>query len=260
MIKAIASDLDGTLLLNGAQALNPEIFDIIAQLKEHGIHFISASGRQLASQYNLFKPVVNEISYIAENGAVCVYEGETIIVSEMDRELILCITQEICKRPGCKPLVSCPSTCYILDNDEDFYYHVSQEMHNHTTKIARFEDIKEPFLKLAFFEDDVTESSKYFRELFKNEAKVITSGNEWVDFMPFDTNKATALKLLLHKMGISPDEVISFGDQQNDVEMLTLTATSYAMAKAVPEAKACADFITESVEESLREFIKALER
>ena len=34
MTKIIASDLDGTLLLHGAQSLNPEIFDIILALKE----------------------------------------------------------------------------------------------------------------------------------------------------------------------------------------------------------------------------------
>ena len=33
MFKAIASDLDGTLLLHGAQELNPEIYDIILEYK-----------------------------------------------------------------------------------------------------------------------------------------------------------------------------------------------------------------------------------
>ena len=37
MIKLIASDLDGTLLQNNAQELNPEMFDIIWKLKEKGI-------------------------------------------------------------------------------------------------------------------------------------------------------------------------------------------------------------------------------
>ena len=40
MLKAIASDLDGTLLLHGAQALNPEIYDII-------LKFIEANGYQI---------------------------------------------------------------------------------------------------------------------------------------------------------------------------------------------------------------------
>ena len=49
MIRYIASDLDGTLLLNGAQELDPEVFRLILRLKEKGIHFIAASGRQYYS-------------------------------------------------------------------------------------------------------------------------------------------------------------------------------------------------------------------
>ena len=45
MLKYVASDLDGTLLLGGAQSLEPSFFDIILKLKEQGILFIAASGR-----------------------------------------------------------------------------------------------------------------------------------------------------------------------------------------------------------------------
>ena len=44
MIKLVASDLDGTLLLNKAQSLPEEIFPLIRQLQEMGIIFVAASG------------------------------------------------------------------------------------------------------------------------------------------------------------------------------------------------------------------------
>lgn len=259
MIKAIASDLDGTLLLHGAQSLNPEIYDIILKLKEHGISFISASGRQLASQHNLFAPVVDEISYIAENGALCLHNGETIITTGIERTLALQVANEVSNRPGCKVVISGASSCYILSGDDAFFHHVSQEMNNVTTAVDSFEEIKEPILKIAYFEDgDIIASSDHFRKIFEKDLKVITSGNVWVDFIPYDCNKAVALRILLDKMNILPEEVISFGDQQNDVEMLTLTGKSYAMAEAVPEAQECADEITDSVEKTLLELLKNL--
>ena len=46
MIKLVASDLDGTLLLHKAQSLPEEIFSLIRQLEELGIMFVAASGRQ----------------------------------------------------------------------------------------------------------------------------------------------------------------------------------------------------------------------
>ena len=44
MIKLIASDIDGTLVHDGTHELNPELCDVILQLKEKGIQFAAASG------------------------------------------------------------------------------------------------------------------------------------------------------------------------------------------------------------------------
>ena len=87
MIRYIASDLDGTLLLNGAQQLDPEVFSLILRLKEKGIHFIAASGRQYYSLRNLFRPVADQISYIAENGSLCIHDHQVISRGLIPREL-----------------------------------------------------------------------------------------------------------------------------------------------------------------------------
>jgi len=78
MVKLIASDLDGTLLQNGARDVNPIVFDQIRTLKEHGILFAAASGRQYLNLRRLFTPVQDDIAYIAENGSLCIYNEETI--------------------------------------------------------------------------------------------------------------------------------------------------------------------------------------
>ena len=79
MIKLVASDLDGTLLLHKAQSLPEEIFSLIRQLEELGIMFVAASGRQYPNMTKLFAPVASEISYISENGALAVDHGEDCI-------------------------------------------------------------------------------------------------------------------------------------------------------------------------------------
>lgn len=70
MIKYIASDLDGTLLQNGAQKPDNETLELIRRLTEAGIHFIAASGRQYINMYRMFGPVQDMISYVSENGAL----------------------------------------------------------------------------------------------------------------------------------------------------------------------------------------------
>lgn len=49
MIKLVASDVDGTLLPEGSSDMNPELYDVIRRLKEKGIVFAAASGRQMNS-------------------------------------------------------------------------------------------------------------------------------------------------------------------------------------------------------------------
>ena len=87
MVKLIASDLDGTLLQNGAHDVNPIVFDQIRTLKEHGIMFAAASGRQYLNLRRLFTPVQDDIAYIAENGSLCIYNEETISKGVIEQDL-----------------------------------------------------------------------------------------------------------------------------------------------------------------------------
>ena len=70
MIRLIACDIDGTLLQNGASAIDPIIFEEIARLRAKNILFCPASGRQYGSLRRLFAPVANELVYLCENGGV----------------------------------------------------------------------------------------------------------------------------------------------------------------------------------------------
>ena len=81
MIKLIASDLDGTLLQNGSQVLPDGICDQIRRLKEKGILFAAASGRQYANLRRLFAPVQDDIAYICENGCLVFYQGKLLYLS-----------------------------------------------------------------------------------------------------------------------------------------------------------------------------------
>lgn len=50
-----------------------------------------------------------------------------------------------------------------------------------------------------------------------------------VEFLMPGSNKATGLKHVCEALGVSLAEVVSFGDANNDVEMLQASGVSYAM-------------------------------
>ena len=61
MIKFVASDLDGTLLLNGAQSVDESAIQYINKLVDKGVIFAPASGRQITSLKRLFGTVSDKL-------------------------------------------------------------------------------------------------------------------------------------------------------------------------------------------------------
>lgn len=254
MIKLVASDIDGTLLPEGNKELNPEIYDIILELKKRNIHFVAASGRQLESQQLLFAPVANDIFYISENGAICQLYGKRFVISKFDHDFAMRIIDELENRPECKVTISTPTTQYIKRGDTDFYQYLTTHLNYHITEIDSLKEIKEPIVKIAFLDTvNQEESFQHFHQLFGKEIRIVNAGNLWIDFILFESNKRTGLKFILEQLNLTPEEAICFGDQQNDIEMLEYIESSYAMAHARPDVKKHATHITESVEKTLKE-------
>ena len=237
MIRLIASDLDGTLLHNGAQTLNPEIFDLILALKEKGIRFAAASGRQYANLKRLFAPVANEISYIAENGSMTVDNGRILSTGEIDRSLANEIILDARTQPECSLLFSGPEKCYVILSDD-------------LTKLS------DTCLKVAICNFNGAEHSiGYFLEKYGHRIKIVTSGNIWFDFIAPNANKGSGLKTLADSLGILPEECMTFGDQYNDVEMLEFTPHSYAMTNCAAGVERHASGRTSSVEAVLKQLL-----
>ena len=254
MIRYIASDLDGTLLLNGAQELDPEVFSLILRLKEKGIHFIAASGRQYYSLRNLFRPVADQISYIAENGSLCIHDHQVISRGLIPRELGLRILDAAREFPQCDCLLSCESRCYTDSRNPRFIDHMKNVVRYDIEVVPDLHNIQEPFLKMAMCDFRGTkEMEAFFQNRFASQIKVVTSGNLWVDFIAPDANKGTGLARLLDHLGLSPEDGIAFGDQYNDVEMLQLAGTSYAMSGAAPGIAYYSTYVTDSVVEVLQD-------
>ena len=260
MIKLIASDLDGTLLQGGAQELSPRAISLIHELTRKGIHFVAASGRQYSNERRLFAPIRDEISYIAENGSICIHRGEVISRAVIDDDLARRIIREIKKEPGFELLVSREDTCLIEDNNPAFTNHIVNVMQNRTEIVDDILKVRGPFLKIAICNMSdgphiIDKYLKHLQDMFGSELKVVTSGNIWIDFIAPGTNKGTALRHLLDLFHIRPEECMAFGDQYNDVEMLELAGTSYAMSNAAPGIAYHASYVTDSVEDVLEDVL-----
>ena len=116
-----------------------------------------------------------------------------------------------------------------------------------------------PIMKLAVFEPAglTEESVKYWMDRFGKECVVVTSGNEWIDFIPFGTNKAKGIREYQKRYHISPEECIAFGDEYNDIEMLKAVKYGFAMEHSKEGVRAATSYMTKQVEPVLEKLIRA---
>ena len=80
-----------------------------------------------------------------------------------------------------------------------------------------------------------------FQNRFGSGLYVTKSNDEYLEMMPPQANKGTALALVAAKFGITAAQTIAFGDSYNDIPMLDWAGLSIAVGNAKPETKAAAD-------------------
>jgi len=254
MIKLIASDLDGTILLQNAQSVDDSLFETIHKISEKGIIFAPASGRQYNSLKMLFEPVEKDLMYIAENGALVMYKGEVLFKSPMNRKIAMEIVEDIYEHCNCEVLISGLNTAYIKPKAKEYLHRMTSVVKYTTSVIESFDDIQEDILKVSVCDiSGIKNSEEYFTKKWSDKVLTAVSGELFLDFTANGVNKGTAIKNVQEKLGISPVECMAFGDNYNDIEMLDSVGHSYAMERAVDDIKKHAKYITKSVEMTLKE-------
>ncbi len=257
MIRFIASDLDGTLLLNGAQSLNEELFPLIKRLSAAGIIFCAASGRQYPNLRRLFAPVADDIMYICENGAVTIYKDRVISKKAMDRELGREIIQDIQSVEQCEVLVSGERVSYLKPKTEAYLIRMRDIVKNDIELVDDLCNIEEEYVKISVYDPTGIDNSKeHFLNAFTGRAQACVSGKLWLDYTGIGVNKGSAIAGIKDIYGISSSECMAFGDNFNDIEMFQNVGAPIVMKNAVKEVKAYAAYETSRVEDSLRDIIK----
>ena len=255
MIKLINCDIDGTLLQGYADQIELELFELIEKFYEKGVLFFATSGRQLYNLQKIFAPVKDKIGYIAENGALVVYNNEVLYKSAIDVNLALELAQKILDRENTELFICGENTTYIMPKCKDFDELVGNEIQNHITIIKSFDEIDQDILKISLFYKKGIDNEliEYFSKDYGDKFQHTTSGHTWYDFMNINTHKGNAIKLLQEVIKVNSDETVAFGDNFNDIEMLSDAKYSYAMENAHEEVKKVANYTCKNVIETLKE-------
>lgn len=261
MIKLIASDIDGTLVPEGYNKLDTEYFDVIMKLKERGIIFAAASGRQYPSIGKLFEPIKDNMIFIAENGAYVTCRGEDMSVNIMDTDVIHQLILDIRSIPECEISLSGKHSIYVESTDKEFLNLLIHEYKNEVEQVTDLLKVKEDFIKISIFHklDASRAAGDFIIPKWNDRLEIVCAGNQWLDMMNKNVSKGEAIKKIQQQLNITKEETMVFGDNLNDIAMIQEAGESYAIGNAREEVKVAAKHVADSnVNNGVLQIIKTL--
>lgn len=262
-IKLIAVDMDGTFV-NDKMTYNRDRFkQLFEKMQEKEIHFVGASGNPLPQLRKYFSEITDKMTFIAENGAYIVENGQEIDSSIMDWHLVEKV-RDVLKRYSDVPFVMCgKKSAYVHEEIADDYYHMFRRYYPLLEKVSSLENLDDEIFKFAtaFEESQVTHVLDYLHGELVGEVTPVSSGYGFVDLMQPNINKGRGIKLLQERWGVTKEESAAFGDSPNDLEMLQEVGFSFAMENATDEVKRASKKVigsnnTESLLDTIEELIE----
>lgn len=249
MIRLIFCDMDGTLL--DEQGRLPDEFPrMMRLLRERGVRFAPASGRQYFSLRDTFSDYADEFIFLSENGALVTYQGRELYAAAMDAERV----QDILAAAG-----EIQQVCRVFCGKKSAYVkegecspEAMQSIHQYYAKTnvcGTFTRVPDQAVKVALFDPSGhAEESIYplIQERFGADMQVVVSSAYWVDIMEKNIGKGTAVAQLQKRLNLTSDACAAFGDYFNDATMMQAVAHGIAMGNAVPAVKQLAKYETTS--------------
>jgi len=249
MIKLIVLDYDGTLL-NSKKEITERNFNALHAVLSKGIKVMVASARPFYRLRPMLKKLEIEDSdqyTISFNGGLVINNtAEEIVFSGSFSDKDVKEIVEIGKQVGTNMFLY--ESDRILSNVEDkVYQRKNPDVKFHVIEnMEGFNFNNEKIYKIAYVNSP--EKTKRLKselpiEMFNN-YEITSSVPQFVEIVPKGVTKAHALNIIGNKLHISAEEMMAFGDEDNDLPMIEYVGCGIAMGNATEQIKRKADYIT----------------
>lgn len=258
-VRLVVSDMDGTLLTEDG-AVPDGFWPLLDTMRQRGIHFVPASGRQFHTLENLFARVSQGISYIAENGNLVVHDGLSRASSTFDPALARDVVVAVRESGRDLGLVVCGVRGGYVERGDLPFLDESDKYYLRLDQVDDLLSVDDEILKLAVYDfDDAAAAAHAHFESFADRCRVVVSGPNWIDLMSPGVDKGIGVRMLQDELGVTAAQTVVFGDYLNDLEMLDAADWSFAVANAHPAIRARARYGAPSnAEEGVVQVLRAL--
>lgn len=251
MIKLIVTDLDGTLFTSDKR-LPPDFDEVLYKLKEKGIAFAVATGRNFEGINHYFPDKIQDMYFICDNGAFIMEHDRLSRCTTIDKDLCRRVFDTV-KEYGAIDVLACglKGTYYTLCCDAMQY-----TMDNYYAPVTFVEDmcnIDDQLFKISYSDFNggpiASGSYEFMSEKFGSELAIHPSGGIWMDSMHKTVSKGEGVKALQQLLGVTDEETLVCGDYYNDIPMLENAKNVFVVSGAPEDVKKYATRVIKSNDE-----------
>ncbi len=259
MIKLIVTDIDGTIY-NPEIGIKDSVKNSINNLVKNGINVVIATGRTYGSAKTVADKLGIKCPLICyQGGLINSYDGEILDAKYLNPEIAREIITDFRKRKiHLNAYVE--DTLYVEDDDEYIKDYIGDKGIDYF-KVDSFDELN--FNKLnkllaiqydcEFIDNLILELRQKYPQIY-----VVKSYKYFCEIANKEATKGNAIKFLASKYGITTNEVLAIGDQNNDIEMIEMAGVGVAMGNGTEQIKEASDYITDTIEND--GFVKAIDK
>ncbi|WP_461239504.1 Cof-type HAD-IIB family hydrolase [Paucilactobacillus sp. N302-9] len=245
-IKMIAVDMDGTFLRDDNTYDQQRFNAQFEKLRALGIHFVAASGSQLQRLRNQFDGIKDQMDFVSENGSVVYSNNQIVSVEGLTDELLKKIQAMIGQHfrlPIASTTITGLKSAYLDASEPDELFDLKSRYYNSLARVDNILDltakkVNDTLIKVGISfapADDLEQRMQQVKTLLPPQLESLSSGFNTELIGLAGVTKQTGIAKLQRQYGIQADEIMTFGDNENDLSMLKMTPNGYAMANAGQE-------------------------
>lgn len=239
--KLIVLDLDGTLL-NSQKKISVGNLTALRNARENGVSVAFSTARSVGAMREYIAAVQPDI-LISNGGALVERNGEVLFKRELSAEN----TRYIINR--CLELSA--GRCEVtVDTEQGYFWNCKPDSSSagliipDNVRYSDFLNFDLPAYKVTAEVEREQDAQALAAEI-SDCGTLSFRGEIWRRFAHVEATKRHALEYICGALSIAPKEILAFGDDYNDIEMLEF-CTGVAMGNALPEVKAVAEYVTDT--------------
>lgn len=246
------TDLDGTLYTTDKKVSKRNL-EAIEYFKSEGGIFTFITGRVPESSGEMFELIKPNAPYGCINGGGIYdgYENKYLWKASLPFEAVELVKLVHEKLPTMGIQYSTENGVYFCKDNEAMERF--RQLTGLPNLVCDFDDWSHTVIKIVFADLD-EEQILALAELLDAQPKskdydFVRSASILYEILPKGANKGDLLLKMADMLGIDRKKTIVVGDYNNDISMLKTAGLGFAVANAVDEVKAVADYVTVSNDE-----------